>query len=77
MANQNAQFMDRLRRALNMEESLANQIVEIVNPDALPAALSPADKEKIRAGLITVRDDTRRHVREVGALIARLSKGAS
>lgn len=56
---------------------MANQIVEIVNPDALPAALSPADRERIRAGLITVRDDTRRHAREVGALITRLSKGVS
>lgn len=76
MAVSTDQFVDRLRRALNMEEAMANQIAGIMDPDALPDSLPASDREKLRQGLSTVRNDTAIHARIVGELISKFSKGA-
>lgn len=63
------QYTDGLRRALEMEEAMANTFISLCRLDQTPQDMDVQVWEKIKALLLMMQDDTRKHLKLVKHLL--------
>ncbi|MBP7216339.1 MAG: hypothetical protein KBA46_03535 [Candidatus Omnitrophica bacterium] len=73
MTRDSEQILDRLRRALEMEEVMAQKIVVLCQEGVGDAFPHPA-RNKAKGALAVLQKDTLRHAKIVNALIKVVSK---
>ncbi len=66
-------FIDKLRRAEQMEEEMAGQLVSLCHPEALSDSIPADSRTRIKSCLETIRLDTQRHARIVSEMISQIS----
>lgn len=66
-------FIDKLRRAEQMEEEMAGRLVVLCHPEALAESISADSRTRIKSCLETIRLDTQRHARIVSEMISQMS----
>jgi hypothetical protein len=54
-------FLDKLKRAVFMEEEMAGQLIDLCQPESLPEDLSEKDRRRVKAILLKIKEDTLRH----------------
>ena len=68
-------FIDKLRRALEMEEDMNVLLIGLLSEDVMPEGLTAEDARQIREILAGIRADSNRHGRFDEELLERLTKG--
>ena len=66
------EFIDRLNRAYEMEEGMAGELIDLCQPDALPAHIPPEVRERLRAMFLSIQADTLRHKAVVAEIMSSL-----
>ncbi len=68
-AQSKAKFIDGLKRAQEMEESMADILIGLFRPALADLDLPKTDLEEIQQILLEIQSDTDRHARAVKALL--------
>lgn len=63
------QLADKMRRAYEMEEVMAGELLDICRKESLIDKLPPAVQEKFRRAFAQVREDTERHKKIMEGLL--------
>ncbi len=66
-------FIDKLRRAEQMEEEMAGRLVGLCHPETLSESISEDSRTRIKSCLDTIQQDTQRHARIVSEMISQMS----
>ena len=66
-------FIDKLRRAGQMEEEMAGQLVSLCRPETLAGSIPADSRIRIKACLDTIQQDTQRHAKIVSEIISQMS----
>jgi len=63
-----AEFIDKLKRAYEMEEVMSGKLIDLCEPEALPDELPVKTREIIKNIITGIKDDTLRHKRIVSEI---------
>ncbi len=69
------ELLDKLRRAYEMEEVMAADLLDLALPHILPKNVSEEKRSKVHAVISVIRKDTLEHRKIVHGLIQKVSKG--
>lgn len=67
--------LDKLNRALEMEEKMAGELIALCQAGSLPEELSPESRKWIGGALESIKKDTLRHKDTVAGIMERLKNG--
>ena len=71
---ENAEFLDNLNRAFEMEEIMAGHLIDLCRAESLPRELSEQDRAYFNRVLTGIRKETHRHRQTVLEIINRLTE---
>ena len=66
-------FIENLQWALDLEEDMAERLVHMCHPQALPQSIAEDSRKRIEALLGTIREDTQRHAKIVSDIVLEMS----
>lgn len=66
-------FLDKLRRASEMEEIMAKALVDLTVPEIFSAELTPEKRDKALKILLRIKKDTARHKEIVSGIMKKYS----
>lgn len=68
-----AEFLDKLRRASEMEETMSKALLDLAVPEIFSAELAPEKRDKALKILLRIKKDTERHKKIVSGIMKKYS----